>query len=144
MRTVARVLALSTSAVLGVGLMPGVAHAAVPVLSATVPTAGSSISADPATISATFSGSTLAAGSLSVTGPSTISCVASGTGTSTLSCTPSKVPPGAWADGTYTVSYSATATSALPNQTTGSFSFTLDKTAPGVAVGVAASPSPYA
>jgi hypothetical protein len=142
MRTVARALALTTSALLMVGLAPGQALAAVPVLSATVPANGSHINADPATISATFAGSTLATGTLSVTGPSTISCAGAVSG-STVSCTPSKVPPGAWADGAYTVAYSVTAVSSPPNSLSGQFTFTLDKTAPAVATGVQATPTPY-
>lgn len=140
MRTVARALAMTTTSLLLVGLVPGVAHAAGATRSAEAPTAGSVIAAMPSSISATFTGQTIAANSpatplsFTVTAPGLAANFACSTPTvsaptpDTISCTPSHPDVTSYAEGLYTVSYSFTSVPAGPSS--GSFTFTLDATAP--------------
>lgn len=141
MRTAARVIAASTTSLLLVGLAPGIAHAAGATRSSESPAAGSVISAlsSGASISATFTGQTIAANSPAT--PLTFAVAAPGNSTSfacgtpavsaptadTISCTTSDPAPAGYPDGLYTVTYSFTSVPAGPSS--GSFTFVLDASA---------------
>lgn len=143
MRSVARAVAVTTTALLVIGFLPGQGFAAgAPAFQSSSPVAGSAIKAEPTKVSATFDVALSPTSSISVAGPGAITCTPDATtsGTATVGC---NVGAGALTEGLYTATYAATSQALPPVTTNGTFTFTLDKTPPAAPTALTISPSPY-
>lgn len=143
MRPVLRALAVAVGSALVVGLTPGLASAAAPVVTAFGPTGAAQTMTEHIFVTVDDTLSPLS--TLSVAPPegdSGFSCPADRySGGSELGCVPSHGST-AFAEGTYTVDYDTVLLSDPTRHTTGTFAFTLDHTPPAAPAALALSPSP--